>query len=268
MHARDLVLLHGQPGSHEDWLGVLEILPAGLRAHAVDRPGYGASPYPPGGFGANARIVLDGLDARGIDRAVLVGHSYGGGVALAVAALAPERVEALVLVASVGPGCLTFVDHLLAAPVLGELMSFMAFAATPPFARARLAFAERRGGRPLRPYQHLSWQIWGRSAGVNTPLWRTFLLEQRALVDELDRLDATLGSIAVPALVVADPSDGVIPVDTSRTLAATIPDAELILVSGAGHHIPRRRPAELVDAIGRFLTALDDDTRQADTASA
>jgi pimeloyl-ACP methyl ester carboxylesterase len=50
----------------------------------------------------NARAVLADLEARGIERAVLVGHSYGGGATLSVAQLAPERVEALVLLASVG----------------------------------------------------------------------------------------------------------------------------------------------------------------------
>ena len=52
---------------------------------------------------------------------MLVGHSYGGGVALAAASLAPGRVEAVVLLASVGPGCLTVWDRLLAAPGTGRL---------------------------------------------------------------------------------------------------------------------------------------------------
>jgi pimeloyl-ACP methyl ester carboxylesterase len=50
--------------------------------------------------------VLDELDSRGINRAALAGHSYGDGVALSAASLAPHRVEAVVLLASVGPGCL------------------------------------------------------------------------------------------------------------------------------------------------------------------
>src|SRR5689334_19636453 len=83
---------HGQPGSPADWQPVTARLPAQLHAIAADRPGYGSSPLPAGGFAANARAVLDDLDARGITRAVLVGHSYGGGVALAAAALAPCRV--------------------------------------------------------------------------------------------------------------------------------------------------------------------------------
>src|SRR5262245_62488702 len=83
------------------------------------------------------------MDARGIDQALLVGHSYGGGVALAAARLAPERVAGLVLLASVGPGCLTGADRPLAAPVSGELCALMAWRMTPWLARAGLAAMAR-----------------------------------------------------------------------------------------------------------------------------
>ena len=72
---------------------------------------------------ANAQAVLDDLDSRGIQRAVLVGHSYGGGVALSAASLAPHRVEAVVLLASIGPRCVNRWDRLLAAPSLATARS-------------------------------------------------------------------------------------------------------------------------------------------------
>src|SRR6202035_5627693 len=106
-------------------------LPAPLHAVAVDRPGYGSSPLAACGFAANTRAVLDDLDSRGIQRAVLVGHSYGGGVALRTASLAPHRVEAVVLLASVGPGCANGWDRLLAAPGAGPLCALGAWGLTP-----------------------------------------------------------------------------------------------------------------------------------------
>ena len=145
--SHELVLLHGQPGSPADWHQVAERLPARLHAVAPDRPGYGSSQLPPGGFAANARAVIDDLDARGIDRAVLVGHSFGGGVAMSAASLAPERVEAVVLLASVGPGCANAWDKILAAPAIGPLCALAAWRLTPWIARARLA-VERRLGWP------------------------------------------------------------------------------------------------------------------------
>ena len=145
------MLLHGQPGSASDWQLVTDRLPEPLDVVALDRPGYGTSRQPAGGFGYGARAVLAELDARGIERTVLVGHSYGGGVALAVAQQAPERVEALVLLASVGPGCLTGWDRLLAAPVTGEACALTAWWLTPWLARSGLAAIARLRGRPIGP---------------------------------------------------------------------------------------------------------------------
>jgi pimeloyl-ACP methyl ester carboxylesterase/uncharacterized membrane protein YbhN (UPF0104 family) len=256
--ARELVLLHGQPGSPADWQAVTARLPEQLHAVAPHRPGYGSSGRPAGGFTANAQAVLDDLDARGVQSAVLVGHSWGGGVALRAADLAPDRVRALVLLAGVGPGCDTSLDWLLAAPGIGELSSLLAFRWTPWVARARLAWLRRRNGRPLYPGESASLQVWGGAGPSNWPVWRTFLAEQRALLREVDELTAAASSIRVPVLLIADPADRVVPVKTSHRLADLLPDARLILLEGAGHHLPRRAPRAVADAIAAFLAEIDD----------
>jgi pimeloyl-ACP methyl ester carboxylesterase len=249
------VLLHGQPGSSADWQQVAGRLPPGLRVVALDRPGYGASRQRAGGFAVNARAVVAELDDRGIERAVLVGHSYGGGVALAVAKLAPARVEALVLLASVGPGCLTGWDHLLAAPVAGEVCAVTAWQLTPWVARARLAAIARR--RPIAAHEHVNWHIWGHAHHNHGPLWRSFLTEQRALVHELGDLTASLATVAQPVLLLADPHDTLIPVSTTHRLAEVLPDARVQLVNHIGHHLPRRGAPQIAAAIAAFLAALD-----------
>jgi pimeloyl-ACP methyl ester carboxylesterase len=250
-----LVLLHGQPGSSADWQQVAGRLPPGLRVVALDRPGYGASRQRAGGFAVNARTVVAELDDHGIERAVLVGHSYGGGVALAVAKLAPARVEALVLLASVGPGCLTGWDHLLAAPVAGEVCAVTAWQLTPWVARARLAAIARR--RPIAAHEHVNWHIWGHAHHNHGPLWRSFLTEQRALVHELGDLTASLATVVQPVLLLADPHDTLIPVSTTHRLAEVLPDARVQLVNHIGHHLPRRGAPQIAAAIAAFLAALD-----------
>jgi len=256
--AHELVLLHGQPGSPADWQAVIARLPPQLHASAADRPGYGTSRRPAGGFTANAQAVLDDLDSRGVRNAVLVGHSWGGGVALRAASLAPDRVRAVVLLAGVGPGCDTSLDWLLAAPGIGELSSLLAFRWTPWIARARLAWLRRRHGRPPYPGESASLQVWGHTGEGSWPLWRTFLIEQRALLRELDELEAAAESIRVPVLLIADPADRVVPVKTSHRLADLLPDSRLILVEGAGHHLPRRAPRAVADAMAAFLAEIDD----------
>ena len=248
-----LVFLHGQPGSGADWQQVTRLLPAHWHTVAADRPGYGSNPRPATGFAANAHDVFAQMDAHGIQRAVLVGHSYGGGVALAAASMAPHRVEAVVLLASVGPGCVNVWDRLLAGPGTGPLCALVAWRLTPWIARARLAWLTRRQARPLAPGEHVNWQIWGHASRGHGRLWRTFLAEQRALVAELSQVQAAIALVQAPVLLLADPDDRLVPFGTTGELAKMLPDAHLELVEGAGHHLPIRAPGVVADALVAFL---------------
>jgi pimeloyl-ACP methyl ester carboxylesterase/uncharacterized membrane protein YbhN (UPF0104 family) len=255
--AHELVLLHGQPGAAADWEAVIARLPAQLHAVAIDRPGYGASQRQAAGFTANSQAVLDDLDERGVDTAVLVGHSWAGGVALEAAALAPHRVKAVVLLAGVGPGSVGIVDWLLAAPVFGPLSAQLMWRWTPWIARTRLAWLSRHHGRPLYPGERGFLQVWGQKGGGAEPLWRAFLTEQRALLSELADLEAALPSIGVPVLLLADPADQIVPIMTAQRLASELPDARLRLVEHAGHDLPRRAPGAVAEAIAEFLASID-----------
>jgi pimeloyl-ACP methyl ester carboxylesterase len=253
----DLVLLHGQPGLGAEWQQVVASLPAQVRALAPDRPGHGSSRQAGGGLAVNAATVLAELDACGIERAVLVGHSYGGGVAIDVAARAPDRVEALVLLASVGPDCLNGWDWLLSAPVAGLVCSLFAWKLTPWFARARLRGPIRRMGAERAARRYVNWYAWGYTQWDHGPLWRTFLTEQRALMREAGQIAGLAERISVPVLVMADPKDTLVPFRTATALAGLLPDARLRRIEGAGHHLPLRAPAEVASEIAGFLESLD-----------
>ena len=256
--AHELVLLHGQPGTAADWQAVLARLPAQLHAVAIDRPGYGASRRRAAGFKANAQEVLKDLDERNVESAVLVAHSWASGVALQAASLAPNRVKAVVLLAGIGPGSVSILDWLLAAPVIGPLSAQIMWRWTPWIARARLAWLSRRQGRPAYPGEHVGLQVWGQKGSSIEPLWRAFLTEQRALLSELAELEDALPSIGVPVLLLADPADQIVPVMTAHRLASELPDARLRLVPHASHHLPRRAPGAVAEAITGFLAAIDD----------
>lgn len=247
--AGQVVLLHGQPGGGSDWDSVVRRLPTSLRVLALDRAGYRASPHPAGDFAANATIVAADMDDAGIDSAIIVGHSYGGGVALALAADHPERVQALVLVSSVGPGCLTRWDTLLAAPVAGPICALAAWWMTPPIVRVGLDRLQRARRRPFDHHQYVNWDVWGNAHHQTGAMWRTFLTEQRALVGGLAELSAQLTHITVPTVVLADPADTLVPLATARALSEQLPNARLRLVDQGGHHLPRRVPAAVADAV-------------------
>jgi pimeloyl-ACP methyl ester carboxylesterase/uncharacterized membrane protein YbhN (UPF0104 family) len=255
--AHELVLLHGQPGSAADWDALLARLPAHLHAVAKDRPGYGASQRNAAGFTVNAQAILDDLDQRGVDAAVLVAHSWAAGAALFAAHLAPHRVKAVVLLAGVGPGSVGIVDWLLAAPVIGPLAAQVMWRWTPWIARARLAWLSGRERRPLEPGDHLSLQVWGQRDATAEPRWRAFLIEQRALLSELAGLESALPAIGAPVLLLADPADQIVPIMTAQRLVSELPNARLRLISDAGHHLPRRAPGAVAEAIADFTATLD-----------
>jgi pimeloyl-ACP methyl ester carboxylesterase len=100
-----VVLLHGSPGSARNFddLGP-RLAASGRRAFAIDLPGFGRSDEDAPSFSirAHAHAALEVLDARAIERAHVVGWSMGGGVALEMADLAPERIASVSLLASVG----------------------------------------------------------------------------------------------------------------------------------------------------------------------
>jgi pimeloyl-ACP methyl ester carboxylesterase len=258
MRRYNLVLLHGQPGTGADWQHVIAMLPEHISAVALDRPGHGSSRQAGGGLDVNAAAVIEELDARGIDRAVLVGHSYGGGVALSVAARAPDRVEAVVLLASVGPDCLNGADRLLAAPVAGAVCALFAWRLTPWFARVTLRLLARRQGWERAARRHVNWHAWGFTTWENGPLWRTFLAEQKALVREAGTLAGLAAAVRVPALIVADPRDSLVPLRTAVALSSALQYARLHPIDGAGHHLPLRAPEEVAREIVTFLGSLAD----------
>jgi pimeloyl-ACP methyl ester carboxylesterase len=255
--AHELVLLHGQPGGAADWDAVLARLPAHLHAVAPDRPGYGSSRRKAAGFAANAQAIVDDLDQRGTDAAVLVAHSWAAGAALLAARQAPRRVKAVVLLAGVGPGSVSIVDWLLAAPAIGPLAAQAMWRWTPWIARLWLAWLRSRDGRALSPGARLSLEVWGEREAGPEPRWRAFLTEQRALLSDLAELEGALPSIDVPVLLLADPADQIVPVMTAHRLVSELPDARLRLISDAGHHLPRRAPGAVAEAVATFLATLD-----------
>jgi pimeloyl-ACP methyl ester carboxylesterase len=230
----DILLLHGQPGTAGDLAGVAAALrEMGFRVIAPDRPGYGRSPLPAGGFEHNARAMAALLDGP----AVVAGYSWGAGVALAMAGRHPDKLSAMVLVCPVTPpGRLGRLDRALAGRHAGPLIARAGFLG----AGAALAIPPlRRRIAPLVPGSDASrWPELPRA-------WRTFWVEQRALVDELPGLDARFD---VPATFVIGERDHVIDAADARAYAAGL-GAEVIEVRGAGHLLPMQRPAEVAQAI-------------------
>jgi pimeloyl-ACP methyl ester carboxylesterase len=241
-----VLLLHGQPGGIRDWDRVVAALD-GVEAVAIYRPGWdGASSAQdlPG----NAAAAVAALDQRGIERAVVVGHSLGAGVAAWMAVLYPERVRALVLASpGVNTAALDRFDRLLAAPYVGALLSASLMAG----AGVTLAVPSLRRLVARRLGLDQDFLRAGSELLLRPAAWRSFVVEQRALFRDLPALEGRLGSITVPTQIVSGAADWVVPPAAARLLATEIPGAELELVPRAGHLLPHQHPDALASAIRR-----------------
>lgn len=241
-----VVLLHGQPGSAGDWGPVARLLRERARVIVPDRPGYGRSGGEAVGFRDNAAALMPLLDDAGVDSAVLVGHSWASGVALAAAIEFPRRVDALVLASPVSPGIpADAVDRLLARPFLGAAAARVGFGiaglglAVPPVR------ALARSAVPALPAE----QVAATAAAWRGPAWRSFHAEQRFLVTELPSLAPHLASVEAPVTIVHGTRDRIAPPAHARDLARSIPGANLVAVEGASHMLPQQRPGQVAEAI-------------------
>jgi pimeloyl-ACP methyl ester carboxylesterase len=247
-----VVLLHGQPGTSADWVGVAERLPSNVRVVVPDRPGYGRTGGRAAGFAANAAAVVALLDRLGIETAHVVGYSWSGAVALALARDDPGRLSGITLVASVRPGTqLGLLDRALAVPVFGMAMSAGAIGVTGlllQIPRVRHAVDRRFGGSTEAGLNALDQALAGGRAGVS------FFHEQQALIHELGSLVAGLTEIAVPVTVVYGTNDRIVPPAEGALLARAISGAREVAVDGAGHLLPHERPevvaSVVLDALG------------------
>lgn len=248
-------VLHGQPDTSATWWATRRVLQATVEAAGVDaptvrlldRPGYGHNPLPATDYAGNVAWLRAELDRTGVERVVLLGHSWGGGVAILAAAGDP-RVVGVALLASVGPDCLLPADRIFQVPGLGEPMSWVALGPGATFWRSYLRRRVRERIAPAdAPHARSS-----AFANRHRPVWRSFAVEQRAMLRELPDIVAALPDVRVPALVVAGRDDHVIPPATPAGLVDRLPRATRVDLP-VGHDMNLTAPGPAGAAVAHWL---------------
>ncbi|MFN8721546.1 MAG: alpha/beta fold hydrolase [Rhodospirillales bacterium] len=229
--AGDIVLIHDSLGCVALWRDFPGVLAAatGHRVIAWDRLGFGRSdphpgPLPEGFVGREAEAGLRPVCAAlGVGPMVLVGHSVGGGMAIAAAARMPDRVRAVVTMAAQ-----SFVEDRTRDGIRAAEAAFR-----DPAQRARL---ERHHGRNTG---------WALDAWIGTWLSPAFAGWT---------LDADLVRVRCPVLAIHGDADEYGSTAHAARIAAGVPGpAGTLVVAGGGHFPHRERPAETADAVARFL---------------
>ncbi len=263
-----IVLIHGVTGTCDQWAPVAPLLSSRFSVIAPDLLGHGRSAKPRGDYslGAYASGIRDLVVTLGYDKATVVGHSLGGGIAMQYAYQYPERCERLVLVSSGG---------------LGEEVHPMLRAATLPGSELVLPLIAGRRVRAagglvsrllgqvgLRPSSDLSEMARGYGSLADADTRRAFVHTLRSVIDPMgQRVNATdrlYLAADMPALIVWGRRDPVIPVSHAGVAERGMPGSRLEIFEGSGHFPQLDDPVRFA----RLLTDFIDTTEPADLDAA
>jgi pimeloyl-ACP methyl ester carboxylesterase len=266
-HGSPVVFVHGNGTMLEDMLisGVVDQAARRYRAIAIDRPGFGHSERPGGRSwtaGAQASILSDAFRLLGIDAPIVVAHSWGTLVALALALDHPRHVSGLVLVsgyyyptprtdvALFSPPALPLVGGLLSytvAPLIGEVIAprmidkmFSPQGVPPKFAQ------DFPTAMALRPSQV-----------------KAFAEDSAHMTAVAERLSARYRSLFPPTAILAGDADEIVSHRQAQRLQGDIPGSRLDMLPGGSHMVHHIAPERVVDAIDAIAAASADWKREA-----
>jgi pimeloyl-ACP methyl ester carboxylesterase len=256
-----LVLLHGIASTADTWSPVVDALAARHTVIAPDLLGHGASAKPRGDYslGAYASGVRDLVAALGFDRATVVGHSLGGGIAMQFAYQFPERVERLVLISSGGLG--REVHLILRAATLpgSELVLALLGGAWLRATGGAVGGALARLG--LRTGEDLTGVATGIGSLADAGARGAFVQTARAAIDaggqRVSATDRLYLAAELPTLIVWGERDPIIPVEHGRAAHDAIPGSRLEVFAGAGHFPHREHPARFVSVLEDFVATTE-----------
>jgi pimeloyl-ACP methyl ester carboxylesterase len=234
-----LILLHGVTDSLHAWKPFTDALPRAVRAFAISQRGHGESSKPEEGYGAAAFAgdLAAFMDALGLQRAHICGHSMGTWVAQHFAQDYPERVESLILI----DGFVSLAGNPAVRDLVDEL-NRMGPHIDRSFARA---FQESTVETPMTPsYLEL---VVGESMKVPARIWRAAFA---AMIAEW----ADVSSISCPVLLMAGEKDALFTDADRRALAASFNAPREVTYPGLGHAPHWEQPMRVAHDIARFVT--------------
>jgi pimeloyl-ACP methyl ester carboxylesterase len=255
---REVVLLiHGLAGSSRTWDEVMPALAARYDVIAPDLLGHGESAKPVGDYslGAFASGLRDFLAVLDVDRVTIIGHSFGGGVAMQLAYQHPELVDRLVLVGSGGLG--RQVSWLLRSLALPGAEYLMPIAFPKPLVDRATDVGRFLGRQNLRsPKLAELWRGYSSLAGASNR--QAFVRTMRGVIDvggqTVNASDRLYLAARVPTLIVWGDRDGIIPVDHAIAAHDAIPSSRLEIIEGAGHFPHVEAPARFNEILLDFLS--------------
>ena len=252
-----VVLVHGMLNSSSHWQSVALELAHDHTVIAPDLIGHGDSAAPRGDYslGAHAASIRDLLTALGVERATIVGHSLGGGVAMQFFYQFPARVERLVLVSSGGLG--HEVSPMLRTAALPGVSAALSLAAHPRLLDALYDAGSRLRARGVRHGTYVQ-----ALARALRPLERpqareAFLHTLRSVIDvrgqRVSATDRLYLLESTPTMIVWGECDNTIPLEHGRRAHEAVAHSRFRTIPGAAHFPHLEDPAALAEVLREFL---------------
>jgi pimeloyl-ACP methyl ester carboxylesterase len=251
-HAPAMILIHGFCASSFIWADVIEPLAAeGFRVIVPDLIGFGFSEKPSWAsytIEMQARMIVRLMDSLGLDRATLVGSSYGGAVAATVALDYPDRVDRLVMLDAVinDEAKEQPLLRLSELPLLGEVLAPLLLTSVP-LMRWRLGEVYSKANRGLMTDERL--------AGHHRPL--VAANTHHAVLQTLrhwhaNRIEHDAPTINHPTLILWGEFDTDVPIKNGQKLHALIPHSRFVVFRGCGHIPQEECPGDFVEVVSDF----------------
>ncbi|SDC15031.1 alpha/beta fold hydrolase [Ruegeria marina] len=247
----DLVMIHGSNGNTRDLTYALApLLARQFRVILFDRPGLGFSdplPKPSAGIAHQAAAMMQAARELGADRPMVLGHSYGGAVALAWAVHHPEAISGLIAVSAASNPWTTPLDPLyrVTSSPIGAAIAVPLITAYVPDSYVIRSLQEVFAPQPEPPdyAAHFGPGLSLRRSSLRANAWHRAIL-----LDEIRALHRRYGEIAVPTEIVHGTADDTVNFDLhSVSLSRQIPAAQLRALAGIGH-MPHHVASEEVAA--------------------
>jgi len=255
-----IVLLHGFAASLHTWDDLAPLFPATeFTLHLLDLAGHGhSSKLPNGDYSAlhNARITTAYIRSRQLTDVTLMGHSFGGAVALFTALGCPEAGR-LILIGTPGfPQRVPPFMRILGLPLIGPLL----MGAVPAGTIARTALKRAFYRHELITERLVERYAAGyRCQGASAALSRTV---RQIIPPNAAQLVAGYADLAIPVLLMWGEHDRIVRPWQGERLHRELPDARLVIIPDCGHNPHEERPRETFALIREFLSACGVDIRQ------